>query len=178
MKINIGDFPKTTDRRRIDIHIEKFDTWNLDHTLALIILPALLQLKQEKHGVPGEFAEVGGEDYAAQSSFDFYSETHSEAFDAGIHRWDEILDKMIWSFQQIIDPDYRDKYTHGKHDFQFEKTGSQHTNPLTGTPEDTYTMVNKAGDDYWIDMNGLLEHEKRIQEGLELFGKYYLNLWD
>ena len=61
-----GNYRKD-DHRKIDVRIDKFDTWSLDHTLANIILPALLQLKATKHGIPHEFvADVGGADYDSQ----------------------------------------------------------------------------------------------------------------
>ena len=44
--------------RKIKIRIDKYDTWNMDHTLALIILPMLKQLKQRNHG----FSYVDDED--------------------------------------------------------------------------------------------------------------------
>ena len=37
-------------QRKIKIHIDDYDTWSMDHTLALIILPMLKQLKATKHG--------------------------------------------------------------------------------------------------------------------------------
>ena len=42
------------DRRvqKIKIHIDRWDTWSMDHTLANIILPMLKQLKATKHGAP------------------------------------------------------------------------------------------------------------------------------
>jgi len=180
MKVKIGKFYKTHSAlRKIDVQIDKFDTWNLDHTLALIILPGLLQLKEEKHGVPSDFAEVGGEDYGSQYSFDFYSETKDAAFDIGIKRWDEVLDKMIWSFNQLILEDYTDQYYHGERDFKFEKSPSgTYTNPVTGKIEPTYELVDMNPGQHWVDYAGLQEHERRIQEGLELFGKYYRSLWD
>jgi hypothetical protein len=39
-------------------------------------------------------------------------------------------------------------------------------------------MVDKNPDEHWYDHIGHQLHEARIQEGLELFGKYYRNLWD
>jgi hypothetical protein len=117
MKINIGKFKKTNDRRKINVQIDNFDTWSLDHTLSLIIYPALIQLKATKHGIPGEFvSDVGGEDYSEQDSFDFYKETHQESWEIAAKRWDETLDKMIWSFEQLLKGDYDDKYYHGKSD--------------------------------------------------------------
>jgi len=37
-------------KRKVKIHIDKYDTWNMDSTLALIILPMLKQLRDQKHG--------------------------------------------------------------------------------------------------------------------------------
>ena len=67
MKVNLGKYPKISSRR-VSVEIERFDTYSLDHTLAHIILPALLQLKATKHGIPHEFvADVGGADYDSQT---------------------------------------------------------------------------------------------------------------
>jgi hypothetical protein len=167
MKINIGKFPKkSSGNRKINVQIDNYDTWNLDTTLALIIYPTLLQLKATKQGVPSEFAEVGGEDYVNQQSFDFYTETHDEAWKVGLERWDETLDKMIWSFEQLLKGEYDDQYHHGNLDFDWVKI------------EATFQMVDKNPNEHWYDAEGHRLHEKRIQEGIELFGKHFRNLWD
>lgn len=171
MKVNIGRYPKKDNKRKIDIHIDPYDTYSADHTLALIILPILLQFKQEKHGVPSEFADVGGEDYAHQMSFDFYQETHSESFDESCKKWDDILDHMIWAFMEIAKDDYQDKYHHGHPDFNFVK---DQVHPTYGQ---LYRM-NNNNPDYWVDYDGIRLHEERIQQGIDLFAKYYKNLWD
>jgi len=178
MKINIGRYLKKGVNRKIDIKIEPFDTYSMDNTLALIILPMLLQLKATKQGVPQEFAEVGGEDYHAQDCFDFYKEDQKEMFDKRVKDWDTVLDKMIWSFQQISLEDYSQQYHHGKTDYDWIKTDEKILNPLTNKMETTYQMVDKDPDAHWYDSKGHMLHEERIQEGLELFGKYYRNLWD
>lgn len=179
MKVNIGKYPKGNGNRKIDIDIERFDTWSLDHTLAHIILPALLQLKEEKHGVPSEVVnDVGGEDWCPQDSFDFYKESHNEAWEIAAKRWDEILDKMIWSFEQLITDDYSAQYHHGTMDTDWIKTDKLYPNPVTGKMEATYQMVDKNPDEHWYDSVGHQLHEERMQEGFELFGKYYRNLWD
>ncbi len=177
MKVNIGRYPKVGPRKA-DIKIEGFDTWNLDATLALIILPMLVQLKHNKQGVPNDFADVGGADYESQTSFDFYRESHNDAFEEGCKRWEETLDKMIWSFQQIALEDYDDKYLHGDAKFDWVETDKLYPNPISGKLEKTYQMVDKNPDEHWYDHVGHKLHEERIQEGLELFGKYYRNLWD
>jgi len=178
MKVKIGKYYKGATDRKISIDIEKFDTWNLDHSLALIILPALLQLKATKQGIPNEFANVGGEDYTEQDSFDFYKDSYNWAFDEGVKKWEEVLDKMIWSFQQLAIEDYDSKYHHGKAEYDFVKSDKQFPNPISGKLEDTFQMVDKNPNEHWYDHVGHELHEERIQEGLELFGKYYRALWD
>lgn len=177
MKVNMGKYPVRSNRK-IKVKIDPQDTYSLDHTLANIILPALIQLKNTKHGIPNEFGNVGGENFSSQLSFDFYTDTYNEAFDLGVKQWEEVLDKMIWSFSQIVEDTYSEKYHHGKIDMGFEETGKQFHNPLTGKIENTYHMVDKNPDEHWYDHVGHQLHEDRIQEGLELFGKYYRNLWD
>ena len=180
MKANFGNYPsgKSNRARKIKVEIERFDTWSLDNTLAYIILPALIQLKQHKMGIPGEFGDVGGESHASQLSFEFYIESHDAAFDEGCKRWEEILDKMIWSFQQIALDDYENIYHHGTLDFDWEKTEDKYPNPITGKMENMYQLVDKNPEEHWYDVVGNRLHDERIQEGLELFGKYYRNLWD
>lgn len=177
MKAKISRYYKNSDRR-IDIQIENHDTWSLDHTLAMIILPALIQLKETKHGIPSEFGDVGGESHSDQLCFDFYSETYDDAFNEGVKRWDEIMNKMIWSFQQIVSDEYDELYHHGKAEYDYVKSDKQYPNPVTGKMENTYQMVDKNPNDHWYDHVGHILHEERIQEGLELFGKYYRALWD
>jgi hypothetical protein len=167
-----------TKSRKIDVNIDKYDTWGLYHTLALIIFPCLIQLKHTKHGIPSEFADVGGEDYGYQQSFDFYKDSHSWAFDEKIKEWDVVLDKMIWAFYEISKDDYGDKYYHGKSNYDFVKTNTQFPNPVTGKMEDTFELVDKNPNEHWHDHVGHMLHEDRIQEGLDLFGKYFRNLWD
>jgi hypothetical protein len=58
------------------------------------------------------------------------------------------------------------------------KTDRTFPNPITGKVEDTFHMKDKDPDSHWYDLEGHTLHEERIQEGLDLFGKYYRNLWD
>jgi len=177
MKVKIGNFPKKGSQK-IDVQIDRWDTWNMDSTLAKIIYPMLIQLKAEKHGVPNDFVDVGGEDFVDQMPFDFYRESHDAAWTEGAKRWDETLDKMIWSFEQLACKDYDAQYHHGRAEFDWIKTSKLYPNPVTGKMEPTYQMVDKNPEEHWYDFVGHMKHEERIQDGLELFGKYYRNLWD
>ena len=178
MKVRLGNYRKKSDHRRVDVTIENFDTWSLDHSLAYIILPALMQLKASKMGVPAEFADVGGADYDSQASFDFYKETHDESFNIASKKWDEVLDKMIWSFQQLVLDNWEEQYQHGTAHYEWVPTTEKYLNPVNNQIEDTFQMVDKNPTEHWTDYEGMRKHEERIQEGLELFGKYYRHLWD
>ena len=122
--------------------------------------------------------DVGGEDWSEQNSFDFYKDTHDESWAEASKKWDEILDKMIWSFQQLMVDDYNNKYHHGTSEYDWVESDRTFANPITGKIEPTYKMVDKNPGDHFFDADGLFLHEERIQEGLELFGKYYRSLWD
>ena len=160
MKVKIGKFPKGNGHRKIDVEIEHFDTWSLDHTLAHIIYPALLQLKAAKHGVPSEVVDdVGGEDWQAQDSFDFYKETHQEAFNEKCKEWDECLDKMIWAFEQELKEDDTAEF--------YDHSGVNHSASLN-------TQIGQIK----VDRAALEAHEKRKSNAFKLFGKYYQSLWD
>lgn len=179
MKVKLGRYPKGDGPRRINIEIDEFDTWGLDHTLALVILPALIQLKNTKQGVPSEFIEDIAASYHSQKVFDFIHDDENEVFQMGCDKWDETMDKMIWSFQQLaIDENYDSKYHHGNMKTEWVPTGDKMLNPVNGKMEDTFEMVDTNPDEHWYDHVGHRLHEDRIQEGLELFGQYFRSLWD
>ena len=85
---------------------------------------------------------------------------------------------MIWSFQQLADDNYDEKYHHGNAEYDWVKSDAQIFNPITKKMEDTFQMVDKNPDGHWYDFEGHQLHLARMQEGFELFGKYYQNLWD
>jgi hypothetical protein len=153
-------------KRKIKIKIDKYDTWNMDHTLALIILPMLKQLKETKHGSPcGKYFDQTSN--SNQGCFDFYAEGDDAAWEAGHKEWNEILDHIIWAFEQICDESNEDKFwiSHGKLDLSPSKSNAKF-HPVTWEIEPI------------CDWRGLEAHQERIREGLLLFGKYYQGLWD
>lgn len=176
MKVNIRKFNKGPTERKIEVQVDPWDTYSMDHTAALIILPLLLQLKDTKHGVPNEFVSRIGGDMDGNYCFDFIKEDENKVFDMGCAMWEETLDKMIWSFQQIVDDSYDSKYHHGKMQIGWKPV--QMPNPVTGVVEEMYEMVDENPSGHWYDHVGHMLHEERIQEGIDLFAKYYRNLWD
>jgi hypothetical protein len=91
-------------KRKVKVHIDDYDTWSMDHTLALIIVPMLKQLKSTNHGcpitLPEDVPHIGkGEEN------DWGSDSKAE------ERWNWIMDEMIWAFEQIeTDKDYDPPY--------------------------------------------------------------------
>jgi hypothetical protein len=94
------DIPNYDERETIgtQILIHPWDTWNMDHTLALIILPMLKQLKETTHGapavslkdVPESLWPVGEKGMSKL----YQGETDKNYF----KRWEYVLDEMIYSF--------------------------------------------------------------------------------
>jgi hypothetical protein len=177
MKIKLGPYPRSNNRRKISIHIDDYDCWNLDVTLAQIILPSLLLLKKNKQGVPNSFAQVGGEDWDQQECFDFYREDLNEWQDKAMQQWDVVLDKIIWSFYQIAYVDWEQKYHHGDILLGRKKIKDS-INPVTGNTEEMTQLVDLNPEEHFFDKIGYDLHVERIQEGLELFGKHYRDFWD
>lgn len=154
-------------KRRVQIKIDRWDTWNVDSTLAPIIVKLLRQYISHVHGAPGDMPAFANTDEGAQDVLGFYKDDTTVAWDAGQAQWIEILNKMLWSFEQMT-IDWESQYHTGVHDIQFV--------PVEG--KDLVEMVRGPNDTSHFDVKGYDAHSARIQEGLELFGKYYRNLWD
>jgi len=171
-------------KRTVDIKIDKWDTWSMDATLSLLILPMLKQLKATKHGsgmidledVPEHLRVTTHEEYDGQSTFDFYHENNpDEEPTPNLHtRYDWILDELIWTFEQLQpDNDWEAQYHTGEHDTYWEVSGTK----ADGTPS-MYQMMKGPDDTHVWDKEGYMKHSERINNGLCLFGKYYRTLWD
>lgn len=174
--------------RTVKIRIDKYDVWNMDRTLALIVLPMLKKLKETKHGsavvdledVPEHLRCYTTEDYDAQSTFDFYKEHQVEEGKYDIHaRWDWVLNEMIWAFEQHQpDCDWESQYYTGESDWRWKKVEGTYPNPVTGKEEGLSQMVEGPNHTMKVDYDGLQKHQERISNGFRLFGKYYQGLWD
>ena len=146
------------DRRtqKIKVRIDPPDTWSMDHTLAHIVLPMLVQLKRTHHGSPcTDDKDVPKE---LRSTSAPLKENEYDTDDNHFKRWDWILDEMIWAFEQKC----RD---HWEEDYYGPYIESKDKRELFGRFE-------------WIDDEGRQKHQERMSNGFKLFGKYYENLWD
>lgn len=94
--------------------IHKYDTWNMDHTLALLIVPMLKQLKETKHGSPNvDPTDVPMYLKPKQMDIVRYRE-NGETDENFFKRWDYVIDEMIWAFEQIINDDNDEQFWNGK----------------------------------------------------------------
>ena len=159
-------------KRKVNVCIDKYDTWDTHGTLAYIILPMLKQLKATKHGSP----RVDDEDVPEELHPTLELAKEDEhALDDNFHkRWDWVLDEMIWAFEQLHpDNDWEEQYRSGKIDVSWEpcewnENGKPTLFNIEGGPNHTYEC----------DYEGIRKHEERIRRGTTLFGKYYSGLWD
>ena len=139
------------------VKIDRWDTWSMDHTLALIILPMLKQLDITKHGAP--FTE---DDDVPEYLRSYMAQPKEHEWDTdSLHfmRWDWILAEMIWAFEQELKDD-------DEHQF-FDHSDSEGI-------KDFNERISKLK----VDEKGLKAHQERKKNGFRLFGKYYQNLWD
>lgn len=101
MYVRLGRYPDEDKDRDEQIVIHKYDTWSMDHTLALIIVPMLKQLKETKHGAPNvDCIDVPMRLQPKQLEVVRYRES-GETDENFFKRWDYVLDEMIWAFEQI-----------------------------------------------------------------------------
>jgi hypothetical protein len=161
---NICEWFYSKNKRNIKIRIDKYDTWNMNTTLAHIILPMLKQLQETKHGSQ----LVDDEDLP-----EHMRHGDPDGYDNWVHyKWEWVLNEMIWAFEQELDDSWEDKFVHGESDIEWVI--------VSGKEEDDSAMyeMKQKNPDYWVDRDGIKEYNNRINNGFRLFGKYYRGLWD
>jgi hypothetical protein len=139
------------------VKIDRWDTWSMDHTLAHIIHPMLVQLNKTKHGAP----YTDDEDVPEYLRSHMAQPKENEWDTDSLHfmRWDWILDEMIWAFAQELKEDEEDQF------FDYSKSNGK-------SPWDKDYIGPE------LDSEGLKKHQERKANGFRLFGRYYQNLWD
>jgi hypothetical protein len=143
----------------------------MDHTLAHIILPMLVQLKATKHGAP-DVADTDVPKHLWSTNAE-PKESEHDVDSNHFKRWDYILDEMIFAFESKRDGTWQDKYSSGDIDWTSEPCEWDEN----GKPK-MFTMGHGPKHTYKCDYEGMEVEQKRISKGFKLFGKYYENLWD
>lgn len=157
MKVFLGPYQDDGTPRQEDVMIDKWDSWNADHTIALIAAPLLQQLKLTKQGsgcvddedVPEELRSTSAP--PKENEWDIDDNFHK--------RWDWVLDEMIWAMKEHAEGTGDDKF------FDHSEVNEE---------ADLSEQVSQIKCDY----KGLDAYNARKQRGFELFGKYFTNLWD
>lgn len=144
-------------KRTVIVKLDKYDTWAMDHTLSLIILPMLKQLKATQHGSPN----VDDKDVpkTLRSTSCLPKENSWDIDDNHFKRWEWVMDEMIWAFNELADDKSTDKF--------YDHSGVDKKDSLE-------EQINKIK----VDWEGLDAHEARMKKAFMLFGKYYRSLWD
>ena len=167
---DICEWIHSKQERKIKVRIDRYDTWSMDHSLALIILPMLKQIKETKHGSP----YVDNEDVPAHMRHTLSKGPDDyETEDRWIHyKWDWVLNEMIWAFETHLNEAWEDQFRNGDPDIDWDLVSG-----IEGEESAMYKMKQK-NPDYWVDYVKIREYNDRIDNGFRLFGKYYRNLWD
>jgi hypothetical protein len=118
----VGDFCQwfhDKKKHKIVVKIEPHDIWSMDYTLAQIIHPLLVELKEKKHGTPF----VKNSNIPEELKVDI-SDSHFGYTDGGWNEkgWDWIMDEMIWAFERIKLDDIDEMcYDNGKIDIELSR---------------------------------------------------------
>lgn len=137
------------------------DTWSLDCTLNPIIAEGLKKFREvmTDKETTGSF----GVPSTIYHDFKVNVEDGEEAIQKGFEIWVEQIDKMIYAFEDEKNEPDTDNYN-----FTFEFLDKpEGAKSLKPTDEDEYQRYREDCD----------KHEAKVQEGLNLFARYYKNLW-
>lgn len=172
---DICEFIHKKKKRKIKIRINNYDVWGADYTLALIIHPTLLKLKENKHGAPC----VDDEDVPAEirSTAAAPKEHEWDTDDKWFDRWEWVLDEMIWAFGEIAKGDWEDQYHTGEHDIVWVPVDAQ-GNQVPEEGAKFFRMEEGPKSTHSFDRDGYMAHQAKIKNGIHLFAKYYFALWD
>ena len=143
-------------QRQQYVRIDRYDHWNMDETLRIIIGPLLVQLKKHKQGsgmvddedVPEHLRSTAAPPVA--EAWDLDDNFHS--------RYEWLLDELIWAFCTDHEAAKDRFYDHSAVDHK----------------ADLNTQLHQMH----VDRHGLEAYEARLQQAYCLFGKYYQTLWD
>ena len=196
---------KLTKRKLRKLNMPYFtscECWNLFHTFSVYIAAGLKDfLSYKLFGVPQEFSaeqeDIGESNSEIEESKELYEELGKEVekiieereqlprFDGEqsteMELWRETIEKMLWSFEQIRD-DYPDSPFNKWHDKQFWSLLDKGILPMEIEEEPDENGLHavkfngeETPQEIW-DADKL--YHQKIQEGIDLFAKYFEELWD
>lgn len=173
--MNFCNWIHSKKNRTVKIHIDNFDHWNAHNTASMILLPLFSKLKKHKQGsgyiddedVPEHLRSTAAdawEGISEEQKSCMHSDKHLHA------RYEWFLDEVLWALEQDQpDCNWEDQYwiTHPEIDFS--------KNPEDEGKSFIPVRWKVEGKCDW-DARAL--HQKRINNGFRMMGKYWQTLWD
>jgi hypothetical protein len=136
--------------------------WNFKHTCGKFVVPRLKHMKENLHGYPS--CLISDEKWEEICAGKEVVDGVDIRQDHGMKEWNRILDKIIWSFENHDDTPMPAKPENYDPRCNMIKYG------------DGSTEYEHLDDRPW-DWTECEAHDKKVQEGLELFAKHYKDLW-
>jgi len=177
-------------------HASDCDIWGLHSHLAPLLLAKLIIFRNSPlHGHPSCFSEYNENEWKSKKEYN-EAVTKKEILGGGFEAWLKALDEMIFAFEFLTYYEANDK----KRDKMLKKYGLKYPHEKipenrkvhyvyrsdenimsSYLPPDNPENANRKylGEDisyYNFDLEK--EYYKRVQEGLELFAKHFMSLWD
>lgn len=150
----------TKKKRKVSVHIDDWDIWSVDDTLAIVVVPLLEKLREDKNGVPFIDNEDVPEHLHCEDKH--HTEEDLKAMDK---RWQYVLEEMLFAFKsKTSESDWVDLYIHNVGDMRI------------ATDVNGWQEFSKVTESY-MNHKGIETHQARITNGFRLFGKYYECLW-
>lgn len=135
-------------------HTSDIELWGLYEYLSKYILRKLKAFKNyDRVGYPSTFASYYKDEWRSKEEYDKAVEK-GDMKGGGSEAWEKCLDEMIFAFEFII---YYEHHNDKKRLAFCEKYGLE-------DPYENYKFIE--------------EYYNRVQNGLDLFAKYFWSLWD
>lgn len=156
-------------------HTSDNQIWDLAYTLIDYIRPKLQAfIDTEKMGYPAIFSEYNENEWRSKEEYD-KAIKEGKHLGGGPEAWDKVLKEMMFAFDfyhwdgEIKETDFLKKYNL--------------EDPYEKKPENKVEMDDNWPDflrdeDYYHNLELHREYHRRAEKGLELFGKFFMNLWD
>lgn len=161
MKVNIGKYPSTKSKkpRKVEIKIDDWDTWDAGRNLALIAVPLLEKLKEDKQGSPFVDDEDVPEELRSYNSKVNTDDPYDPCDENFHNRWKWVLDEITYALTEVAN------------EFPGENKFFDHSEV------DENSSIQKQISAMKIDREGLDQYNQRVKNGCRLFGVYFMSLW-
>lgn len=157
------------------VKVDYWDTWNMDVSLAKIILPLLRQLHAKSHGAP--FVEDEDVPDELKSTSAPPKENEWDTDQNHFKRWHWVLEEMIFAYKSKLDESWKESFQSGSFD-KISVPIDHAGNEVPKKQAKLFRWEDGPNHTYKCDYEGMHAVEARIQNGFRLFGRYYQNLWD